>query len=181
MQEFILIALLGMLIVFMTGAVMIRDLLYAVLSLAAGSVVLAAILFMMLSPWAAGFELFAGAGMVSVIFLVLTRYTKARGNNSRNKNYILPLLLLAVFFLGGALLLTAGLKLYVPEWLQGSFSTLQDIIWNRQQTDIIGLAFLLLSGSVTAVILFKNGTSKINQENKKPDDRKIDNEEGDEV
>ena len=168
MQEFILIALLGMLIIFLAGAVMIRDLLYAVLSLAAGSVVLAVILFMMMSHWAASFELFAGAGIMSVIFLMLIKYTNARENNKNNnenksKNHLLPLLLLAVFFFGGALLLTAGLGLYVPEWLQSSFAALQKTIWDKHQTDIIGLAFLLLSGSVAAVIIFKSGAAKTNE------------------
>ena len=58
------------------AAVFTRRLLPAVVSLGLGSVMLAVLFFMMDAPYAGGFELSVGAGLISVLFLVIISLTE---------------------------------------------------------------------------------------------------------
>ncbi|MBN1933246.1 MAG: NADH-quinone oxidoreductase subunit J [Anaerolineae bacterium] len=64
------------------GAVFSRRLIMSALLLGVGSVALAGLFFLMGAPYAGGFELSVGAGLISVLFIVaisLTRSAEVRG------------------------------------------------------------------------------------------------------
>ena len=59
-------------------AVFGKTLMVSALALGGGSVVLAALLFMLGAPYAAGFELSVGAGLISVLFIIAISLIQAR-------------------------------------------------------------------------------------------------------
>ncbi|MDF1514900.1 MAG: DUF4040 domain-containing protein [Anaerolineae bacterium] len=70
------IALGFFVIVSATIAVFSRKLLPAVVSLGMGSAILAMLFFWMDAPYAGGFELSVGAGLISVLFLIIISLTE---------------------------------------------------------------------------------------------------------
>jgi NADH-quinone oxidoreductase subunit J len=60
-------------------AVLSRRLLPAVISLGVGSALLATSFFWMGAPYAGGFELSVGAGLISVLFLIIISLTETMG------------------------------------------------------------------------------------------------------
>ena len=60
-------------------AVLSRRLLPAVISLGLGSAVLATLFFWLGAPYAGGFELSVGAGLISVLFLIIISLTETMG------------------------------------------------------------------------------------------------------
>jgi len=67
---FIILVLSGATIVMAVTAVLQRNLIRAVIAFAVSSVCLAALFFVLASPYAAALELTVGAGLVAVLFLV---------------------------------------------------------------------------------------------------------------
>jgi len=63
-------------------AVVSRNLLRAAVALAAGSVALAAIYFLWDAPYAGGFELSVGAGLISVLFIIAISLTESLRSQS---------------------------------------------------------------------------------------------------
>jgi len=59
------------------GAITAKSLILSALSLGAGSVALAGILFLLDAPYAGGFELSVGAGLISVLFIVAISLTRS--------------------------------------------------------------------------------------------------------
>ena len=60
-------------------AVLSRRLLPAVISLGIGSAALASLFFWLGAPYAGGFELSVGAGLISVLFLIIISLTETMG------------------------------------------------------------------------------------------------------
>ena len=63
-------------------AVAIEDLLKAVITLGVGSAALAAVFFLLDSPYAGAFELSVGAGLVSVLLISAISLTAPRGGRA---------------------------------------------------------------------------------------------------
>ena len=64
-------------------AVVIKDLLKAVIALGVGSAALATLFFLLDAPYAGGFELSVGAGLVSVLFIVAISLTESMRGQGR--------------------------------------------------------------------------------------------------
>jgi NADH-quinone oxidoreductase subunit J len=77
------IALTVVLLVAATMAVISKSLLRAAIGLGIGSVALATLFFLLGAPYAGGFELSVGAGLISVLFIIaisLTESMRRRGH-----------------------------------------------------------------------------------------------------
>ena len=61
-------------------AVVSKNLLRAAVAVGAGSVALAAIYFLWGAPYAGGFELSVGAGLISVLFIIAISLTESLGS-----------------------------------------------------------------------------------------------------
>lgn len=61
------------------AAVLLRDLIRAAVALGVGSAALAMLFFMLGAPYAGGFELSVGAGLISVLFIVAISLTESMG------------------------------------------------------------------------------------------------------
>jgi NADH:ubiquinone oxidoreductase subunit 6 (subunit J) len=64
-------------------AVMAENLIRAVVALGLGSVALATLMFLLRAPYAGGFELSVGAGLISVLFIIAISLTESMGARRR--------------------------------------------------------------------------------------------------
>ena len=62
-----------------TVAVLAESLIKAAVALGIGSAALASLLFLLDAPYAAGFELSVGAGLISVLFIIAISLTESMG------------------------------------------------------------------------------------------------------
>jgi NADH-quinone oxidoreductase subunit J len=65
------------------AAVLTKSLLVAAAALGIGSAALATLFFLLQAPYAAGFELSVGAGLISVLFIVAISLTESMGRGRR--------------------------------------------------------------------------------------------------
>ncbi len=73
----IYVALAAVILISAVAAVLFKNLLQAAVALGVGSAALAVIFFMLNAPYAGGFELSVGAGLVSVLFIVAISLTES--------------------------------------------------------------------------------------------------------
>lgn len=77
------VALAAVILVSAITAVLSRNLLGAAVALGVGSAALAALFFLLNAPYAGGFELSVGAGLVSVLFIVAISLTESMRGQGR--------------------------------------------------------------------------------------------------
>lgn len=80
------VAYVSLAIVVLVGAVVAvlsRNLLRAAVALGAGSAALASLFFLLNAPYAGGFELSVGAGLISVLFIVAISLTESMRTQRR--------------------------------------------------------------------------------------------------
>jgi NADH-quinone oxidoreductase subunit J len=65
------------------AAVLARNLLWAAIALGIGSVALAILFFLFDAPYAGGFELSVGAGLISVLFIIAISLTESMRGQRR--------------------------------------------------------------------------------------------------
>lgn len=161
----LLIILLALLVVAAVFAVMIRNLLKAAIALAATSVVLTIIMFILGSPLAAVFELSVCAGLITAIFVSAISLTKPgtreelkAKRKARLKRFIyLPILV--VLLAAGLILAWPSLQLNIAGVASGNLSV-QSAIWDIRQLDILGQIIIILAGVFGVVVLFKGREEK---------------------
>lgn len=161
-----IVLLLGM-IVFAVLAVMIRNLLKAAIALAITSAVLSAVMFMMKSPLAAVFELSVCAGLITVVFISAISMTKPSTDEEmvvkrkeRIRRFIyLPIAVTVVFI---AALWLAWPNIDLSQFIKETASTLsvQEVLWNNRQIDVLGQIVMILAGVFGVVVLFKEREAK---------------------
>jgi len=77
------VALAAVILVSAITAVLSRNLLRAAVALGVGSAALATLFFLLNAPYAGGFELSVGAGLVSVLFIVAISLTESMRGQRR--------------------------------------------------------------------------------------------------
>lgn len=150
--------LLLLVLLFVMGVVLAKNLLRAAVSLALASVSLSAILFLKGAWMAAFFELSVCAGLITVLFvstLSLTRDSDMQDEARLPGN---------LFFFSAAVLVFLALDVFAVKWIflhlpkaaapvvEASFAK---TFWETRTTDIIGQAALLLAGVFAILALFK--------------------------
>ena len=83
MLTFGYILLIGVVLAGASIAVLAEDLIRAALALGIGSAALAMMLYLLQAPYAGGFELSVGAGLISILFIVAISLTESMGRQSR--------------------------------------------------------------------------------------------------
>ena len=149
-------------VIFTLGAVMIRNLVKATICLALVSVVLTILMFLLVSPLAAVFELSVCAGLITVVFISAISLTKPstceelklKIKERRKRFAILPIL---VVIIGVALwLIWPNINIAELHKLDTINTTVQETIWNLRQVDVLGLIVIILAGVFGIVVLFKD-------------------------
>ena len=67
------------------AAVLLKNLLRAAIALGVGSAALATMLFVLEAPYAGGFELSVGAGLISVLFIIAISLTQSMRGQRRGQ------------------------------------------------------------------------------------------------
>ena len=83
MMTLIYVALVAVILVGAITAVVSRNLLRAAVALGVGSAALATLFFLLSAPYAGGFELSVGAGLISVLFIIAISLTETMGRQRR--------------------------------------------------------------------------------------------------
>jgi NADH-quinone oxidoreductase subunit J len=73
------VLLIGVVLAGASIAVLAKDLIRAALALGIGSAALAMMLYLLQAPYAGGFELSVGAGLISILFIVAISLTESMG------------------------------------------------------------------------------------------------------
>jgi NADH:ubiquinone oxidoreductase subunit 6 (subunit J) len=159
-QTILLAGLLLLLVVVAVFAVMIRNLIKASVALAATSVVLTIIMFLLESPLAAVFELSVCAGLITAVFISAISMTTVRTEEdiaTRRKDRVrrfifLPLILLMLAV--GLIMAWPSLQLQIAS-VAGNDPNVIYEAWNVRQLDMIGQLIIIIAGVFGVVVLFK--------------------------
>jgi NADH-quinone oxidoreductase subunit J len=160
MTDIIIFIPLSLLVLFALFTVMIKNLLKAVISLAAASASLTIIMFMLNAPLAAVFELSVCAGLITVIFISVISLTKPLTPEEEilevrkriNRYIYLPVIVIIVALL--FLFIKPGLNFSINSSPTSDINV-QDVICNKRPLDILGQIIIILAGVLGVVILFK--------------------------
>lgn len=163
--DLILIILMLLMVFTAVLAVMIRNLIKAAIALAAMSVVLTIIMFILRSPLAAVFELSVCAGLITAVFIsaismtgVSTKEELEAKRKERVKRFIyLPIIL--VLLTVGLFLSWPSLKLSAAAFTSGN-SDVKYEMWNVRQLDMIGQIIIIIAGVFGVVVMFKERRAK---------------------
>ncbi len=156
----IFFVLLVLMTLFSLWSVIRGSLIRAAISLAITSAVLSVIMFQLLSPLAAVFELSVCAGLITVIFMStislaepLTYAEAVARSKARIKRFwFLPLVLVIL----GALLIPFATNLTPPYIPSEKVKSVYTYIWNIRQLDVLGQIIVLFAGVFGVVVYFKN-------------------------
>ncbi len=160
----ILLVLLIILILSTFMVVVSSRLLLAAISLAATSIIVSILMFMLDSSLAAVFELSICAGLTTVIVMTTINFVKPltqedllKTRKRRFKKYVgLPIILAIIGLLASITIKPITLKL--PKIIQET--NVLNVLWDFRQTDLLGQAILLLIGVFGILVLFREGQNK---------------------
>jgi NADH-quinone oxidoreductase subunit J len=139
--------------------VMTASLIRSVLGLAATSVCVTILMFMLGANLAAVFELSVCAGLITVVFVSTIAMTQPttrseimdRARTHLRRYWFLPVILVAA---GAALaFLTAGARIDLPP--PTASVDVREILWKSRQTDLLGQVVVILAGVFGVIVLFK--------------------------
>lgn len=160
-EFWLIVLLLVVLVVFAVFCVIIRNLLKAAVALAVTSAALTILLFIMNASLAAVFELSVCSGLITVIFISTVSLTKPHSREElliqakqRMKRFIfLPILLITA----AAVLLLLGPNINIASFAQPAVSeaSVEEVLWNVRNNDMLGQIIVVLAGVFGVVILFK--------------------------
>lgn len=152
---------LGLMFISGVLAVMSDSMLKSAIALAVTSAMLAIVMYLLGSVWAAMFELSVCSGLITVIFISAISLSRTDRKDldglyeNRKRMAFLPVVLI----LGGValiLIVTAHnfvLPAAVP--VAGAVDTFREVLWTHRQADIWGQVIVVITGALTVVALFK--------------------------
>ncbi len=150
--------LIALLCFFSILAVELRNLLYAMLSLAVSSVILAVIFYLFGAFVASVFELIVIGGLITVLFAVTLSLTR-RVEENRGKSEVGAVLGLSVVCAIVILLLTrvglSNLLTRVGPEFTASLKEVGELMWKVREVDVLGIIFIILAGVIGVLTLFK--------------------------
>lgn len=151
---------LGLLILMVAAAVatvLVSNLLYSAIGLAATSLVLTLLMFQLNAPLAGVFELSVCAGLITAVFISAISLTRPGTSDEREPRAVARLVLLPLVVAGVAsvfLLAKFAYRLPVPPPAAAE-RDVREVLWNSRQFDLLGLVMIILVGVFGVVILFK--------------------------
>lgn len=168
MTQVIFVILLLLMVIAAVAAVMVRNLIKSAICLAAVSVFLTIILFLLGAPLAALFELSVCAGLITVVFVsaisLTTPYKKEEVSELAKKRMArfiqLPFILALVAIVFGVMLAFSGTYINIPFSQPSTFTSFKEVFWNMRQADILGQIIIVFAGVFAVVVLFKERDEK---------------------
>ncbi|MBP7176690.1 MAG: hypothetical protein KBA53_10840 [Thermoclostridium sp.] len=160
-MEAIVYICLGFMLIFGVMAVMFRSVLKSAIALAAASVMLGIIMYELNSVWSALFEVSVCSGLVTVIFISAISLSKIDKKDvekqyaDKNRMRYLPVILIVSGIALAVIALAIGFSPVSPAPAAEVANNFREILWNHRQADIWGQIIVLITGSVSVVVLFK--------------------------
>ena len=152
------IALLVVMVGMALWTVMTARVLRAAIALAITSAVLAVLMYRLLAPIAAVFELSVCAGLIPAIFIsavgMTRRLTGEELAERRRQKWRSFGPLPGIVVLVGVLLAIWQPSLAFP-MAGGNAGDVRDILWNQRHADLLGQVAILLAGAFAVVVLVK--------------------------
>lgn len=159
---FVHVLLLSLAVICSVFAVVRTRVIRAAIMLAALSVIVTLILFLLRSPLAAVFELSVCAGLITVIFISVISLTNPLSQDERSearesmfkKFILLPVIVIvcaAAFYLLTENIGFIPLPAEVTEEVPSKIA-----LWGFRQIDLIGQIIIILAGVLGVVVLFKD-------------------------
>ncbi len=139
--------------------VMVTRLIHSAVGLGLTSAILAILMFKLVCPIAAVFELSVCAGLISAIFISVTSLTqrltpetfKERRRQRLKRFWFLPVII--VLAAVGLSLIRLPMTLSLPA--QPAENNVNIILWQLRHLDLLGQIVILLAGAFGVVIFFK--------------------------
>ena len=161
-MELILIACLLFMLISGVAAAIMRSGIKSALALAAASIFLSIILFILKCPYAALFELSLCSGLITCIFIgTISKTTGDRRSNTDDETHkkryaALPFVLIAAGIVLIAVVFGSGFDISSTA---GSVPTAEEsfrnVFWNTRQADILGQIIIIIAGALAVVVLFR--------------------------
>jgi NADH-quinone oxidoreductase subunit J len=145
-----------------------RDLVKAAIALAVTSIILTIIMFRLISPLAAVFELSVCSGLITVIFMgaiSLTKRTTEQQEKIRMYSRARRFAALPVLVIAAAVVLAfvgIPMNFTVPQAVAAG--DVRSVLWNERQLDLLGQILVILAGFFGVAVLFKEKVKTIGVE-----------------
>jgi NADH-quinone oxidoreductase subunit J len=154
------IVVLALMLIAALWTVMTRGLVRAALGLAATSIILTILMFMLGASLAAVFELSVCAGLITVIFVSTIAMTQPSSRSElmektrhRMRRYwYLPVIIVVVG--GGLAWLSIGAAVSLPA-PPIAVDDVKKVLWDSRQTDLLGQIIVIFTGVFGVIVLFK--------------------------
>ncbi len=146
---------------------LVRSLLKAAITLALTSALLSVVMFLMGATLAAVFELSVCAGLITVVFISSISMTRIhtseelREKKKERRKRFLPLIAVVVGLFAVMLaLIWPHMTELIPVAVVTPTSTVQQVIWDKRTTDLVGQAAIILTGVFAVLVFFKEEEAK---------------------
>lgn len=160
-MEAIVYTCLGFMLIFGVMAVMFRSMIKSAIALAAASVMLGIIMYELNSVWSALFEVSVCSGLVTVIFISAISLSNT-DKKDVEKQYMdkkrmkyLPVIMIVSGIILTVVAMVIGFSPVSPAPAAEVADNFREILWNHRQADIWGQIIVVLTGSVSVVVLFR--------------------------
>ena len=142
------------------SASMMRSGIKSAISLAAVSIFLSIILFILNCPFAALFELSVCSGLITVVFIstvsMTTKDLESKATAAYRKRFTaLPFILLFTGIALIAIIVLTNFDISPVSDIPIAEHSFKDVFWNTRQADILGQIIVVLAGAFAIVALFK--------------------------
>jgi NADH-quinone oxidoreductase subunit J len=153
------IVVLALTILAALWTVVTKGLIRSALGLAAMSIFVTILMFMLGADLAAVFELSVCAGLITVVFVSTISMTEPsskpdpleKARNRLRHNWFLPVILVTV----GAVLAFLFIGIHIDLPPAAAPVDVKDFLWKSRQTDLLGQIVIILAGAFGVVTLFK--------------------------
>lgn len=148
-------------LIFGVMAVMLHSMLKSAIALAASSVMLGIIMYSLNSIWAALFEVSVCSGLVTVIFISAISLSHADKKDvekqyaDKKRMRYLPVILILSGVILTVTALAIGFSPVSPAPVAEVADNFREILWNHRQADVWGQIIIVITGSVSVVVLFR--------------------------
>jgi NADH-quinone oxidoreductase subunit J len=156
------IAVLALTLLAALWTVLTSGLMRSVIGLAAISVLITILMFMLGADLAAVFELSVCGGLITVVFVSTISMTqppatKGEPHEGKRKPFrryaILPILVAAAGI--AVVVLSANMSLPALPEAKGATANAREVLWGARRTDLLGQVIVILAGAVGVTVLFK--------------------------
>jgi len=150
------IGLLVGLVAFSVAAILVRDILKAAICLAAASLLLGILFFVMKAPYIGAFEISVVAGLITVLFMVTIALTKAEGDVRESKlaAWAFPLFF-AVFLIIDVLVMKSLIGKLPTQATAAEGGSFGEALWKGRTFDLVAQIGVIFAGVFAVLALFR--------------------------